>query len=52
MSLRNGDKSRFNRQRKKNIAGRKRTHELLQRAIMARKSADISVPVQPRAVSA
>jgi hypothetical protein len=27
MSSRNGDKSRFNRQRKQNIARRKRTHE-------------------------
>ena len=32
MSARNGDKSRFNRERKKKIARRKRTQELLKHA--------------------
>jgi hypothetical protein len=50
MSARNGDKSRFNRERKQKIARRKRTQELLQRA--ARESADATVRAQPRSVSA
>jgi hypothetical protein len=32
MSARNGDKSRFNRERKQKIARRKHTRELLERA--------------------
>jgi hypothetical protein len=52
MSARNGDKSRFNRERKQKIARRKRTHELLQRAATARESADATVRAQPRSVSA
>ena len=52
MSVRNGDKSRFNRQRKQNIARRKRTHEVLERAIEPHKPEDISARVQPRSVSA
>jgi len=32
MSARNGDKSRFNRERKQKIARRKRSHELLRLA--------------------
>jgi hypothetical protein len=52
MSARNGDKSRFNRERKQNIARRKRTHELLERAAKARKAEDTSARVQPRSVSA
>jgi len=52
MSARNGDKSRFNRERKQKIARRKRTHELLERAAKARKPEDTSAQVQPRAVSA
>ena len=51
MSARNGDKSRFNRERKQNIARRKRSHELMQRLAQARKSAD-AVGAQPRSVSA
>jgi len=51
MSARNGDKSRFNRERKQKIARRKRTHELLERAAKARKSADAKTGVQPRSVS-
>jgi hypothetical protein len=52
MSVRNGDKSRFNRQRKQNIARRKRTHELLERAIKPPQSENISARVQQRSVSA
>jgi len=52
MSARNGDKSRFNRERKQKIARRKRTHELLQRAAKAHKSGDTAVRTQPRSVSA
>ena len=51
MSARNGDKSRFNRERKQKIARRKRNHELLQRAANARRS-DGTVRAQPRSVSA
>ena len=52
MSARNGDKSRFNRDRKKKMARRKRTLELLERAKNARKSAGAAVRGQPRSVSA
>jgi hypothetical protein len=52
MSARNGDKSRFNRERKQKIARRKRTHELLERAAKARNPEGTSVRVQPRSVSA
>ena len=52
MSARNGDKSRFNRERKQKIARRKRTRELLERATRAPKSADTTVRAQPRSVSA
>lgn len=52
MSARNGDKSRFNRERKQNIARRKRTHELLERAAKARTPKDASSRVQPRSVPA
>ncbi len=52
MSVRNGDKSRFNRQRKQNIARRKRTHELLQHAAKATKAGETSSRVQPRSVLA
>jgi len=52
MSARNGDKSRFNRERKQKIARRKRTHELLERAVNARKSANATVRARPRSVSA
>jgi hypothetical protein len=40
MSARNGDKSRYHRERKQKIARRQRTHELLKAA--ERKSADAS----------
>jgi len=52
VSARNGDKSRFNRERKQKTARRKRTHDLLERAAKARKSADPTVRAQPRSVSA
>ena len=52
MSARNGDKSRYNRERKQKIARRKRTHELLQRAEEALKSGDTTGRAQPRSVSA
>src|SRR5581483_9794208 len=47
MSRRNGDKSRFNRQRKQNIARRKRSQELLELAAKAPKPGKISSRVQP-----
>jgi hypothetical protein len=52
MSARNGDKSRFNRDRKQKIARRKRTHELLERAAKARQPENTSARVQARSVSA
>jgi hypothetical protein len=52
MSARNGDKSRFNRQRKQKIARRKRTQELQAQATKARKSAETTVRAQPRSVLA
>ena len=51
MSARNGDRSRFNRERKQKIARRKRTREQLMRLAEARKSADITVRAQPSSVS-
>lgn len=52
MSARNGDKSRFNRERKQKIARRKRIHEMLARATKGSKAADTTVRTQPRPVSA
>ena len=52
MSARNGDKSKFNRERKQKIARRKRTQELLQRAAKAPNAADTPVRTPPRPVSA
>ena len=52
MSARNGDKSRFNRKRKQNIARRRRIHEMLGRAVKGSKAADTTVRAQPRSVSA
>ena len=51
MSAGNGDKSRFNQERKEKIARRKRTHELLE-STKALKSGDAIVRAQPRSVSA
>lgn len=52
MSARNGDKSRFHRERKQKIARRKRTHELLEHAAKARKPGETPSRVQPGSVSA
>jgi len=52
MSARNGDKSRFNRERKQKIARRKRIHEMLRRAAKGSTVADTTVRAQPRSVSA
>ena len=52
MSARNGDKSRFHRDRKQKIARRKRTQELLQRLAKAGGSAIGTGDTQPRPVSA
>jgi hypothetical protein len=52
MSARNGDKSRFNRERKQKIARRKRNQELLERTAKGRKPADNTVRAQTRSVSA
>jgi hypothetical protein len=52
MSARNGDKSGFNRQRKQNIARRKRAHELIGHTAKAPKPEETSSRVQPRSVSA
>lgn len=51
MSSRNGDKSRFHRERKQKIARRKRTRELLQRPAIARK-AGTTVRTRTQSVSA
>ena len=50
MSARNGDKSRFHRERKQKIARRKRTQELLDRA--AKPGGDGKARVQPKSVPA
>ena len=52
MSARNGDKSRFNRERKQKIARRKRTPELLKREEQERKWVDPSARAKPQSVSA
>ncbi len=52
MSARNGDKSRFHRDRKQKIARRKRTQELLKRAAEATDSGKTRVRAQPRPVVA
>jgi hypothetical protein len=52
MSARNGDKSRFHRERKQKIARRKRAHDLLESAAKTHKAEGTSARVQPRAVSA
>lgn len=52
MSARNGDKSRFHRERKQKIARRKRTHELFERAAKKLHSGDAATRVQQRPVSA
>ena len=52
MSARNGDKSRFHRERKQKIARRKRTYELLGRAAKQGKAANNTVQGQAKPVSA
>ena len=52
MSGLNGDKSRFNRERKQKIARRQRTRELLKRAAGERKSVDAPTRAKPRSVQA
>ncbi len=52
MSSKNGDKSRFHRERKQKIARRMRTRELLNRAATQSKSADGSAGSRPRTVPA
>ncbi len=52
MSARNGDKSRFHRERKQKIARRKRTRELLDRSAKALKSREATARAQPKSVSA
>jgi hypothetical protein len=52
MSAWNGDKSRFNRERKQKIAKRKRIRELLHRAGTASKPVAGSVGAKPRTVTA
>jgi hypothetical protein len=52
MSARNGDKSRFNRERKQRIARRKRNQELLARAAKAGKPPDTPVRAEPTSVAA
>jgi hypothetical protein len=52
MSAWNGDKSRFNRERKQKIARRKRTRELLIRAATQSKPVDGPTAGKPRSVPA
>jgi hypothetical protein len=51
MSARNGDKSRFHRERKQKLARRKRTHKLLESAEQALKSGRSAARAQARPVS-
>jgi hypothetical protein len=52
MSARNGDKSRFHRERKQKIARRTRTRELLQHAGKQHKSTDARTSTTSKGVSA
>jgi hypothetical protein len=52
MSALNGDKSRFNRVRKQNIARRKRTRELMMKSAATHKLSTSSVNGKPGSVSA
>ena len=52
MSALNGDKSRYNRERKQKIARRQRTRELLKREVTEPKSVDLSTRANGRSVSA
>jgi hypothetical protein len=50
MSVRNGDQSKLNRDRKKKVARPKRTHELLERAAKPFKSRETIFRAHPRSV--
>lgn len=52
MSARNGDKSRFHRERKQKIARRRRTRELLKQAVLEGQAGAVSARAKPRSVSA
>ena len=52
MSARNGDKSRFHRERKQKIARRKQTRELLHPATGKNNAAGTPSPARPKSVSA
>lgn len=52
MSARNGDKSGFKRERRKQVARRKLTHELLGCTAETFKSGEMTVSAQLRSVSA
>ena len=52
MSVRNGDKSRFNRELRQKLARGWRTHELLECAGKPCKTRETAVPAQPRVVAA
>jgi len=52
MSAKNGDKSRFNRERKQKIARRKRTREMLTRAQTPSGPAHAAAAPKPGTVSA
>jgi hypothetical protein len=52
MSARNGDKSRFNRERKQNIARRMRTRELLKGAATQPKATESRISTRQVPVSA
>ncbi len=51
MSSKNGDRSRFNRERKQKIARRKRNRELLERATTPGKAVNHPAEGAPRAVT-
>jgi hypothetical protein len=52
MSERNGDKSRFHRERKQKIARRKRSHEMREQAVNPQKSEKTAERAKARLVSA
>ena len=52
MSARNGDKSRYHRERKQKIARRQRTRELLARGFAEQKLSADGFAHKPRSVSA
>ena len=52
MSARNGDRSRYHRERKQKIARRTRTRELLEREATHKKSANRGPSTAPRSVPA